>query len=501
MRFLEISILMCIILPVIQNIIFQKNKIPLTLIITGLGLFLTFLNWMVNGFYFQLLPAGILLIWLFLRSILFYKKSKNIIISSWIGKVIFILTFLVAWILPFLFPLCKLPVPSGEFPVGVTRFYVVDSTRQEKVTLDTTDLRELTVTVWYPAKIKGNEKRAPYLKNAGEILATGIAGLSGSEEPSGLVRSFFSYLEKIKTHSYEGAAISDNISKYPVLIFNHGLYGYSGQNTLQMEHLASNGYVVFSINHTYYAMAVHFQDNRTVAAKNFRPETSSRTNALELINDLLEETELTNFENKLMNYFKSYPNSNDVLKYWRDDISSLINYLEKINRNHTLHQFHNKLDLEQIGVFGMSIGGGAAVEYSLNNARCKACASLDGIYFADSLNVHLDVPFMVMERDFQYSYQLLKNQYTFNDFLIKRSTNPTYKLSIEKSAHFNYTDANYLFPAFRFIGTYVLGKAERNEMNEMMNTYLLTFFNRYLLRKQEYELNKKDVSGKNELNK
>ncbi|NRA59767.1 MAG: hypothetical protein HRU25_02420 [Psychrobium sp.] len=39
--------------------------------------------------------------------------------------------------------------------------------------------------------------------------------------------------------------------KFPVLIFNHGLYLVAEQNTILMEHLASHGYVIFSIAHPY----------------------------------------------------------------------------------------------------------------------------------------------------------------------------------------------------------------------------------------------------------
>lgn len=477
---LEISILTGVFLLLVAVKIIPARKIELTFFFSGTNLILVLIICLLNGVYFQLIPAVILIIWLILRGIHLLKRPHETLLKTWVGKITFAFIFIFSLLLHVLFPLSKLPEPDGVFPVGVGSFIVSDKHRSEVITKDTADFRKFIVKVWYPARLTGKEKKASYLNNAGDILASGIAGQTGKQKPSKFVHLFFSYLENIKTHSYKEATLAMDKNKFPVLIFNHGLFGFAEQNTLQMEHLASNGYIVFSINHTYDALAVYFSENEIIPAKDFRSETTNSTNAFQLITDLMEEVEPVAFEKNLLEYFKTYPNSIDLMKYWNEDMNSLLQYLEQIDKSHMLHKFHNKLDLKNIGVFGMSMGGGAAVEFSLNNKQCKACVSLDGIYFADSLNNKMDIPFMVMERDFQYSYHLKQNKYGFNDFLIKRSTQPTYKLQVKNSAHFNFTDANYLFPAFRFVGTYMLGNANRQEVNDMMNMYLLSFFNKHL---------------------
>lgn len=51
-----------------------------------------------------------------------------------------------------------------------------------------------------------------------------------------------------------------------MLIFSHGCVGLAERNTVQMEELASHGYIIRSISHTYYALATVFADEQVVAA-------------------------------------------------------------------------------------------------------------------------------------------------------------------------------------------------------------------------------------------
>lgn len=82
----------------------------------------------------------------------------------------------------------------------------------------------------------------------------------------GLSTSLFDHLGLVKTHSYRDAALSDAQPTYPVLVFSHGFWGAPGQNTVQMEELASHGYVVFSVGHPYESMELRFPDGRPVRA-------------------------------------------------------------------------------------------------------------------------------------------------------------------------------------------------------------------------------------------
>ena len=55
-------------------------------------------------------------------------------------------------------------------------------------------------------------------------------------------------------------------TRYPTILFSHGWNGFAAQNSAQMVELASHGYVVLGIQHTYGAIVTVFPDGRV--AKN-----------------------------------------------------------------------------------------------------------------------------------------------------------------------------------------------------------------------------------------
>ena len=79
----------------------------------------------------------------------FQNDSVNIIIkvflTVWFGAAV-----LLSWIIP----VFTLPDPGGQYSIGTETFHWIDSSRAEWFTPeDTTDVREIMVQVWYPAKI------------------------------------------------------------------------------------------------------------------------------------------------------------------------------------------------------------------------------------------------------------------------------------------------------------------------------------------------------------
>ena len=61
----------------------------------------------------------------------------------------------------------------------------------------------------------------------------------------------------------------------PVIFFSHGLISHLAQNTALMEHLASLGYVVVSIAHTYDAAPVLFPNGDVIARPTQAPATEA----------------------------------------------------------------------------------------------------------------------------------------------------------------------------------------------------------------------------------
>lgn len=149
-----------------------------------------------------------------------------------------------------------LPPPSG--PLGVGRVTVVwtDQSRIEPLAPNH-ESRELMVNIWYPADSAAGAV-AEYLDAVAFERALGVAGFrkqfGGAYDviKSGVVR----------THALVGAPRSRSAKRSPVLIFSPGGGMVREVYAAQLEDLASHGYIVAAISHTYDAMVTVFPDGR-----------------------------------------------------------------------------------------------------------------------------------------------------------------------------------------------------------------------------------------------
>ena len=77
-------------------------------------------------------------------------------------------------------------------------------------------------------------------------------------------QDFVNFTQSITTHSVTNAPVAEAKSEYPVLIFSHGRTGLPEINTIRAEELASQGYVVVAINHTYDSRVNILPDGRVI---------------------------------------------------------------------------------------------------------------------------------------------------------------------------------------------------------------------------------------------
>lgn len=85
--------------------------------------------------------------------------------------------------------------------------------------------------------------------------------------------------------------LSKEEEKYPLIVFSHGAFGYIRSNYSLYEELASNGYVVCSISHTYHAFFTKETDgSMKFVNMSFMQEALDATNG---IYEMQEEYELT----------------------------------------------------------------------------------------------------------------------------------------------------------------------------------------------------------------
>jgi hypothetical protein len=204
-----------------------------------------------------------------------------------------------------------------------------------------------------------------------EILAPAIAGYFGFPTFS------LDHLKYVRSESYLNAPPAeprDGLSGFPVLLFSHGWNGFRAQNTYQVQELASYGYVVVGIDHTYGARVTVFPDG-TIAGNN--PQAVAPGESW----SVMERAERR------------------LVDQWSGDLGFVVDSLAALNRDDPVHGLSARLDLNRVGVFGHSIGGGAAIRFCSQDARCKAGLSEDAAMTPvaqDTLDRGVSQPFLFM---------------------------------------------------------------------------------------------------------
>jgi hypothetical protein len=140
-----------------------------------------------------------------------------------------------------------LPRPTGPFPVGLTTLHLRDESRADPWVPE--ERRELMVSVWYPAFPIGG-RPARYVTE--QVSAQMVAAVQLPVAPE--------ILSTVRTHARSGALALPVAA--PLVVLSPGFSLPRSTLTSLAEDLASRGYVVAGIDHTYEAVAVEFPDGR-----------------------------------------------------------------------------------------------------------------------------------------------------------------------------------------------------------------------------------------------
>ena len=138
----------------------------------------------------------------------------------------------------------SVPAPTGPNRVGTLAMRIVDSKRIDPY-LGAGTKRELLVRFWYPMSIGAPCRPAEYASPQVWAYFSGLVSI---------------HLPEIRTNSCWNAPIAKGV--HAVIVLTHSYTGTLTDYTFIAEDLASRGYVVASIAHTYEATAVEFPDGR-----------------------------------------------------------------------------------------------------------------------------------------------------------------------------------------------------------------------------------------------
>lgn len=225
----------------------------------------------------------------------------------------------------------ELPRPTGPFAAGEEVLHLTDADRTDPW-VPSAGPRQLAVSMFYPAR-PGTGQAAPYM-TAGEaqnFLATRVppgTGLTAQD------------LVDVRTYAYTGAKAARG--KYPLVVLSPGFENPRATLTGLAADLASRGYVVALVGHTY-------EDSGETLADGSTPGCALCDSGAP----------------------DSLPDSR------AKDVSFV---LDRLTGAHPAWRLAHLIDRDRVGMAGHSIGGASTLDAMAADRRILAGADMDGTF-------------------------------------------------------------------------------------------------------------------------
>jgi dienelactone hydrolase len=399
-----------------------------------------------EGYRWQMIPLYILTGILLLAALptLFHSEMREFNRISWRAAGLFGTLVLLAasTALPALLPVPSIPAPGGTHPVGTQTFLLADDSRRELYS-GQDEPRKFMIQVWYPANPGPNNRRAPWMNDAS------VFGRSISKYLR-LPAFFLDHLALTESLAWQDAPPDTSSGGYPIILFSHGWSGFGAQNTGQALELASRGYVVVALQHTYGAVVTVFPDGE-VAYNN--PSA---------LPDGMPEPGYTEAARKLV-------------EQWSGDIAFALDYMAKQNGDPASPLF-SRPDLTSVGVYGHSTGGGAAIQFCGTDPRCKAVLAMDP--FMTPVSAEVQKSGLSQPAFFMFSQRWAdevdsKNNRLFNPFYSNLEQGAGV-IAIQGTTHYDFSDLPMLSPVAPQLG--LKGPLNGKRVTEIVDEYLISFF-------------------------
>lgn len=453
MRVLEILVIVSIVAAIAGILFATRNRRldQLLLAFTGLSMLL---HGIIEHLRIQMAPAyavAVVLVVVFIRRLL--KPDAGQQSKRLLGKLLLSLVALavsgVAVYLSVLLPVFSQPDPTGSYAIGTVSRQLTDESREETLSVDPDDKRQLMINVWYPVDPEeaAGKPVEHYPSELGEAISLVFE----------IPKQLFSHVTEIPTHVVEGAALSARETGYPVLLFSPGVRSTRFQSMSAVEELVSQGYIVVGMDHPYTSAKVTFEDGHSAL---YVPDPDYATS------QELYEHNITGVGIRVA------------------DARFVLDKLTEWNAADPDGLLQGKLDLDRVGIFGHSYGGATTAEALAQDSRFKAGVSLEGGFWGDVAHTGLQQPFMYMmsggTAESLEPTATKKDKVFYEEFApdldsaMKHSTSDTYYLTIDHFIHQSFTEIALLSPA-------LFAKDIDPVHNvDITRSYVRAFFDQYL---------------------
>jgi dienelactone hydrolase len=348
------------------------------------------------------------------------------------------------------------PQPAhGAFAVGVTTIAVSVSRPPDAGAARASARSELNaaplVRLWYPAEAPGGSPGFPTL----------------------LKQRIAARLRAIPTApAAPDAPVARNPTKFPVIIYFDGWPEDKIQNIALILELASRGFAVAAVQ---YPVKL--------------PGTSDASDArmrAQLAREMVEYSSAAAFERSVqLNHSRARAHARDAI--------AVLDALTAFDAQ-SGNPFAQRLDTQRAGTLGFSYGGAIAAEASRLDPRIKAAINMDGRHWGDALDQGVERPYLFICEELamptaadlssdnpMIRYEAQLDQADYSQLAANLQARGGVRVTIAGMAHMNFTDFPLRSPLRRLSQG---GTIDPRRAQEIIRTYVIEFFSRYLARAQ-----------------
>ncbi len=300
----------------------------------------------------------------------------------------------------------------------------------------------------------------------------------------------YTYIDKNRLESYISTVENRKLNvkvwypdnykrRYPLIVFSHGGLGIKSSNESLYNELASHGYVVLSIDHTYQCFYTKDESGNTTFI-NFG-----------YMKELL-------FENSLSDIQQSYKYYQKWMEIRTDDMDFVIDYVIGETKKDNTDMVYKLMDINKVGVMGHSLGGSAALGMGRIRDDIKAVIALESPYMYDIEGVEnkefiftdMDYPIPVLNvySDSAWAILAKRPQYEVNYRMLDEKIEDVFNVYIRGAGHLALTDFAITSPILTGI---LDGKNDSDKTLyylKTINMVSLEFFNSYLKSEGDFTL-------------
>jgi dienelactone hydrolase len=250
-----------------------------------------------------------------------------------------------------------LPEPTGPCLAGTTSLYLKDVSRPDPWAPGV-NARELMVSLWYPAT-PSDGRRARYMTPAESELQLTSRGITGVPRDA---------LSTVRTNAVSDATPAGRQRSLPLVVLSPGFTSPRSTLTALAEDLASHGYVVAGIDHTYESFATAFPDGRVTTCLAREAPRSDR--------------------------------GEKVVAGRAADVSFV---LGELTGAHPAWPGAALIDPSRMAMAGHSVGGASTIPAMLADSRIRAGIDMDGATHAQIPDDGLSRPFLFLGKQSNYT--------------------------------------------------------------------------------------------------